>query len=169
MRERGASRTAALLLSVSAAAVIGGSVFSQGPPALTLQNTGIRIEYPRGRGLAGLGGAAGFALAAVAVSRRWLRLALASAAVLASAVAADRLLYRLEAGPRALVARGALGDTTLAWSDVSRVEAGPEILVVWGRGDAQIRVATSDFGPELRATLERTIARRVAENAPQPR
>jgi len=162
-------RAQALMLAVSAAAVIGGAWLSLGPPGLTLRNAGIRIEYPRARGLWGLAAGGGLALAAAAASKRWLRVTLAGAAIAAALASAERLRYRLEAGPEALVTRGVLGETALSWRDVSRVELGPEILVVWGRADAQIRVVTSDFSLDHRATLERTIARRVAENAPQPR
>lgn len=148
-----------------AALALAAAVASRSAPRLTLLNTGIRVEYPRPAAIAGFGIAMGVALAAAAAPRRWLKLALVGAAVLAAAAAAGRLRYRLDAGPQGLVSRGLLGTTTVAWRDVSRLETGPEILVVWGQGDAQIRVVTSDFLPDHRATLERTIARHVDENA----
>jgi hypothetical protein len=160
------TRRRVAVLALGAVAALAGAVASQSAPRLTLVNTGIRVEYPRWPAAAGFAIAAGAAIAAAAAPRRWLRLALAAAALLSAAATAGRLRYRLEAGPRTLAARGLLGQTSLPWSDVSRVEDGPEILVVWGSGDAQIRIGTSDYLPDQRATLERTIARRVAENTP---
>lgn len=152
-------------MALGAALALAGGAGSRSAPRLTLVNTGIQVEYPRAPAAAGFAIAAGAAIAAAAAPRRWLGLALGGAALLAAAATASRLRYRLEAGPQTLVARGLLGETAVAWRDVSRVEAGPEILVVWGKGDAQIRIVTADFLPEHRATLERTIARRVEENA----
>jgi hypothetical protein len=137
---------------------------ARGAPHVTLLNTGIRIEHPHARGAWGLAGAGGLALLATVVPRRALRFALAGAAVLAAAVAAQRLVYRLEAGPQALVVRSLFGESVLPWREVSRVDSRPEELVVWGRQDAQIRVAMGPYPPDLRVTLERAISRRVAES-----
>jgi hypothetical protein len=160
----GMTRTRLAVIVSAAALTVAAAVASRGAPRLTLLNTGIRVEYPRPPVIAGLGIAVGAALAAAAAPRRWMRLTLAGAAVLAAAAAAGRLRYRLDAGPHTIVSRGLLGETTIAWRDVSRLETGPEILVVWGQADAQIRIVTSDFLPDHRATLERTIARHVGEN-----
>jgi hypothetical protein len=154
------------VLALGAGLAVAGAVASRGAPRLTLVNTGIRVEYPRWPAAAGLAIAAGAAIASAAAPRRWLGVALGVAALLAASATAGRLRYRLEAGPQTLAARGLLGETSVPWKDVSRVEDGPEILVVWGAGDTQIRITTTDYLPDQRATLERTIARRVAENAP---
>lgn len=135
-----------------------------GAPRVTLLNTGIRIEHSPARVGWGLAGAAGLALLAAAVPRRALRLVLAGAAVLAATFAAQRLVYRLDAGPQALVERGLFGETALPWREVSRVESTPEGLVVWGGPDARVRVATTGYHPDLRVTLERAISRRIAES-----
>jgi hypothetical protein len=150
------------LLGVAALAACLWGAF--GAPRVRLLNTGMRIEHPPARGAWGLAGAAGLGLLAVAVPRGGLRMALAVGAALAAALAGQRLAYRLEAGPQALVARGLFGTRTLPWREVSRVDTGREGLVVWGANEAQIRVVTTDFDPALRATLERAISRRVAES-----
>lgn len=158
------TRTRLAVIVAGAALTAAAAVASRGAPHLTLLNTGIRVEYPRPPAIAGLGIAVGTALAAAAAPRRWMRLTLAGAAVLAAAAAVGRLRYRLDAGPQTLVSRGLFDETAIAWRDVSRLETGPEVLVVWGQADAQIRIVTSDFLPDHRATLERTIARHVGEN-----
>jgi hypothetical protein len=135
-----------------------------GSPRVRLLNEGLRLEHPPARGAWGLAGAAGLGLLAAAVPRRGLRLTLAACAVLAAALAGQRLLYRLEAGPQALTARGLLGTTALPWREVTRVDTGHQELLVSGTGDTQIRVVTAGFDPELRTTLERAISRRVAES-----
>ena len=41
---------------------------------------------------------------------------------------------------------------------------GPDVLVIWGHGDAQVRVDTSRFAGDQRAALERALARRIMES-----
>ena len=36
--------------------------------------------------------------------------------------------------------------------------------MIWGRGDAQIRVDTANFQGDQRAALERALARRIVES-----
>jgi hypothetical protein len=152
-------------LALLGAAALAACIWAESAARrLTLANTGVRLEYPPGRAAWGLAGALGLALLAAGVPRRGPRLALAGAAVLAAALAAQRLAYRLDAGPQALVASGLLGSTSLPWREVSGVDSGPDALVVRGHADARIRVRTSDLHPDLRVTLERTISSRIAES-----
>ena len=146
--------------------LVAGALGAAGAPRMTLLNTGLRIEYPWARGLGALGVALGLGLIALALPRRWMRWIAAVAAVVATAFALGRLAYRLDAGDGGVVDRGLLGATRLAWRDVRRVDTGPALILIWGPGDAQVRVDTSSFSPEQRATLERTIARRVREAQP---
>jgi hypothetical protein len=152
-------------LALLAAVALAACVWSEsGTRRLTLLNTGVRLEYPPARAVWGLAGALGLAVLAAGVPRRGSRLALAGAAVLAAALAAQRLAYRLDAGPQALVVSGLLGSTSLPWREVSRVDSEPDALVVLGHADTRIRVSTADLHPDLRVTLERTISSRIAES-----
>lgn len=83
-------------------------------------------------------------------------------------LAGQTLSYRLEATADGLVSRGLLGTTRIAWREVSRVEQGPDVIVVWGAGDSQIRIGTSGFRPEQRASLDRTMTRRLREETHPP-
>ena len=148
------------------ATILTGGYFMMGAPRITLVNDAVRVDYPRRLGIAGLVAAAGAALVATALPRRGPRVAVGVVAVAGLLVAVDRLVYRLEAGASGLISHGVLGATRLAWGDVTRVESGPEVVVVWGPGDAQIRVGTASFKPEQRAVLDRAIARRVREGKP---
>jgi hypothetical protein len=159
MKYRGAAL--ALLAAAALACCLWGA---SGARRLTLLNTGARLEYPPGRAAWGLAGALGLALLAAGVPRHRPRVVLVSTAILAAVLAAQRLTYRLDAGPQALVARGLLGSTSLPWREVSRVDSGPDALVVLGHADARIRVSTADLHPDLRVTLERTISSRIAES-----
>ena len=157
----------ALLAAAGVLSLGGGVWLALGPPRITLVNAGLRIEYPWsqgiGAGLATIG--LGLAAAAVPARWRWARIALAVLALAAAGVAVDRLAYRLEADDRGLVSRSWMGPTVVPWAEVTRVQSGPEVVVVWGKDDAQVRVDTSHFEPQQRATLDRTIARRVREGA----
>jgi hypothetical protein len=99
----------------------------------------------------------------VLAPRRWLRLLGALACLGFAIFGLDRLLYRLEAGPEALSSRGLLGLRVIPWREVDQVQTGPDTVAVAGRGGVRIQVRTSGFGPDQRASLERTIARRVRE------
>lgn len=143
--------------------VIGG-LRSVGPPRLVFVNAGLQIEYPLARGLAALGAMAGVALVAAALPKLALRLVACVAALGVFFVALHLLLYRLEATDAGLLSRGVLGTTGMAWREVMGVDRGGDQLIVTGRGDKQIRIDTTDFESDQRATLERTIARRVQES-----
>jgi hypothetical protein len=152
-----------LLVGSGVLAIAGGAWASFGSPRITLVNAGLLIEYPWRQGAGGLAAALGLALVALAVPVRWARITTAVLALGAAVLGLDRLTYRLQADDRGLVSRNWLGPTVVSWADVTRVQSGPEVVVVWGNGDAQVRVDTSHFEPQQRASLDRTISRRVRE------
>src|SRR5205809_353780 len=115
-----------------AVTVVAGAIFAFGAPRLTLVNAGLRVEYPHTQAMAAGMMAAGAALLAAGLRRRWARAGCAVVAVAAVAVAAQRISYRLEVDGRGPVSRQWGEQTAVAWSDVSRVESGPARIVVWG-------------------------------------
>jgi hypothetical protein len=153
-----------LVLSVLALAVVlAGAWLSFGPPRFTLVNAGLRLDYPPARAAAAFAAAAGAGLAAATVRRRGPRL-LAGAVGLALALWAGELLaYRLEADAQALSVHTLGRRLGIPWREVTHVQAGSRLVVVTGGADAQIQVATDGFTAQQRATIERTIARRVGE------
>jgi hypothetical protein len=146
-------------------AFAAGAYLSSGPPVLTLLNDSLRISYPWPRAAAALVAAAGAAVVARSIPRRWLQLCGGVLALLAVASATHLLAYRVEAGDGAIEATGLLSRERLAWSDVSRVEAGPGVLVLFEGTQVRVRVDTVDYSADQRASLERTITRRVREAA----
>ena len=151
----------ALALALLAAAVLPLALRS---PRLTLLNAALRVDYGWVVGAAALAAAVLLAASAVLAPRRWLRATAVVAALVAGTVGGTRLRYRLEVQPDGLSARGLTGSTILPWGDVTHVDRGTEALVVWGRGDAQIRVDTANFQGDQRAALERALARRIVES-----
>jgi hypothetical protein len=147
-------------LGLLGALALGAS--SAGPPRLTLANTAIVVDYPWTRGASGLGAGAALALSAACVPRARLRLGLALVGLVAVGAGLQLLLSRTEASASGLRSRGLLGSTSLAWSEVAAVGLRAGALVIEGAG-RRIEVDTTDFTPEQRSALERTIARRVAE------
>ena len=134
---------------------------SMGAPRLTLLNTDVHIAYPWYRPGAALLAAAAAAGAAVFL-RRWWGRALASLFALLTVLAATHLaLYRVRAGDEGLEARTLLGTERVAWPAVARVETAPGLLLLTGTDGRKVRVDTTDFRAEDRATLDRTIARRL--------
>ena len=75
-----------------------------------------------------------------------------------------RLRYRLEVQPEGLSSRGLTGRRCVAWAEVTHVDRGTEALIVWGRGDEQIRIDTASFEGGQRAALERAAGRRIVES-----
>jgi hypothetical protein len=84
--------------------------------------------------------------------------------MVAATFGASRLSYRVETRADVVYARALGGSTSVPWSEVTRVDRGPELLVVWGRGDTQVRLDTSGFAGDQRAALERALARRIFES-----
>jgi hypothetical protein len=150
-----------LILGLAAAAVLPLALRS---PRLTLLNAALRVDYAWMVGAAAMGAALLVVAAAVLAPPRWVK---AGGVVMALSIAilgGARLRYRLEVQPEGLSSRGLTGATMLAWSDVTHVDRGTEALVVWGRGDEQIRIDTASFEGGQRAALERALARRILES-----
>ena len=110
--------------------------------------------------------AAGAALLALAATRRWARVIFIPLAVLSVLVAIHLALYRVDADQVGLASRGLLRRTSIPWGEVMGVDGDGGLVVVTGRNQNKIRVDTTDFRPDQRATLDRTIARRVRESSP---
>jgi hypothetical protein len=153
--------SSALLLGLGAAAVLPLALRS---PRLTLLNAALRVDYGWAAGAAALAAALFLMTAAALAPPRWAKAALAIGAVLVASVGGARLRYRLEIQPEGLSSRGLTGSTVLAWAEVTHVDRGTEALIVWGRGDEQIRVDTASFEGGQRAALERALARRIVES-----
>jgi len=151
----------ALGLGLAAAAVLPVALRS---PRLTLLNAALRIDYGWVVGPAALAAALLLAAAAALVPRPWARAVLVVGAVAVAGVGSARLRYRLDIEPDGLNSRELTGTTLVPWGEVTHVDRGTEALVVWGRGDAQIRVDTASFEGDQRAALERALARRIIES-----
>lgn len=151
----------ALALGIAAAAALPLALRS---PRLTLLNAALRVDYGWVVGAAALAAALLLAAAAVLAPARWAKAALAIGAVAFVSVGGARLRYRLEVQPEGLSSRGLTGSTMLAWAEVTHVDRGTEALIVWGRGDEQIRIDTTSFEGGQRAALERALARRIVES-----
>jgi len=158
VRNRPATITA---LRLSLAAVLPVALRS---PRLTLLNAALRIDYGWVVGTAALAAALLLAAAAALVPRPWARAVLVVGAVAVAGVGSARLRYRLDIEPDGLNSRELTGTTLVPWGEVTHVDRGTEALVVWGRGDAQIRVDTASFEGDQRAALERALARRIIES-----
>ena len=105
-------------------------------------------------------------LLAMAATRRWARVIFIPLAVLSVLVAIHLALYRVDADQAGLASRGLLRRTSIPWGDVMGVDGDGGLVVVTGKNQNKIRVDTTDFRPDQRATLDRTIARRVRESSP---
>lgn len=134
------------------------------PPRLTLLNAALRVDYGWAVCTAALATATLVTAAAAAAPSRWPRRIGATVAVLATAFGASRLAYRVETRSDVVYARALTGATSVPWSEVTRVDRGPDLLVVWGRGESQVRLDTSGFAGDQRAALERALARHIVES-----
>jgi hypothetical protein len=143
------------------AVTAGAAAASMGAPRLTLLNADLHIAYPWTRGGAAVASAAAAAGLAMLLRRRVARVAAGAFALAAAVAAAHLLLYRVRAGAEGLEARGLLGVDRLAWASITEVRTGPGLLLLSGSGGERVRVDTTDFRAEDRATLDRTIARRL--------
>jgi hypothetical protein len=135
-------------------------------PRLTVLNEGFRLEYGwlalAGAALAAVGS---IALAAVVRSVP-ARVGCALLAVAAVVVGVQRGAWQVGADRAALSARSLTDTSRIAWPEVRQVHSDTEELQVSGFGDTAIRIRISGLRPHDRATLERTISRRVQESAP---
>lgn len=142
---------------------------SRGPLRLTWTNEGVVGAFPWQTIALAAAAAFGLAPALVLVSRPAGRLILALAAAGLVARAGDRAVYRLEAAAAGLTQRTLLGSTALAWRTVSQVTGSARAILVRDEAGASIEIPASLVRPEDRATLERTLARRIRESqAPKP-
>jgi hypothetical protein len=144
------------------ATLVGGLLLALGPLRAVWLNAGLRIDYPWPRGASALVAAGGAAGLAALTRPRALRFLAAALSIVLGLVGAGLLLYRLEALDEGLVERRLLGTVRLAWSDVTAVQTEPEALLVAGAA-TRVRIDTTQLSPDQRASLERTIARRVRE------
>jgi len=144
------------------ATLVGGLLLAFGPLRAVWLNAGLRIDYPWPRGASALLAAGGAAGLAALTRPRALRFLAAALSIVLGLVGAGLLLYRLEALDEGLVERRLLGTVRLAWSDVTAVQTEPEALLVAGAA-TRVRIDTTQLSPDQRASLERTIARRVRE------
>jgi hypothetical protein len=157
-------RTAAIACAVCA--VGGFGILLLAAPRLTVLNEGFRLEY----GWTALLGAALAAVGAIALAAvvRALpaRGMAAFLAVIAVVLGVRRGAWQVGADRSALSARTLTETSRIAWPEVRQVHSDTEALQVTGFGDAAIRIGISGLRPHDRATLERTISRRVQESAP---
>lgn len=158
--------TSTLVLLVLAG---GSSPLAFQAPRLTLLNAALRIDFAWVVAAAALVSGTLLSTAAWFAPRRSARVGLVVLALCAIAFGAARLRYRLEVRPDGLYARDLTGSTGVTWAEVTHVDRGTEALIVWGRGDAQIRVDTARFEGGQRAALERALARRIVESTSLPR
>jgi hypothetical protein len=149
------------LAAAGAVVALAGFFLARGGPRFVWMNTGLRLDYPWPQGAALIGSAAGLALLAAAAPRVSMKIAAGVATLGVSLSAMDRLSYRVEADERTVLSRAWLREAAVPWAEVTRVESGPAVVVVWGRDDAPVRIQTGGLNSAERAMLERAIARRV--------
>jgi hypothetical protein len=145
---------------------VAGAYASQGPPRLTLLNAGLSVQHSWSHPAGALGAAAGAILLAALSPRRWARVIFGALATFSVLVAVHLALYRVDADQGGLASRGLLGRTRIPWGEVAGVDGDAGLVVVTGKDQRQIKMDTADFRPDQRATLDRTIARRVRETSP---
>jgi hypothetical protein len=149
--------------AVGGAVCVAGAVFAWTRAArFTWSNSGLTIDYPETAAWAALAATAGAALVAAAVGRR-ARAVCAVVAVAAFCYGLELARFRIGIEDAGASQRGLFGATSLPWPQVSRVETGSRLIVVWGLGDDHVRIDAGGFPPQDRARLERTLARRVRE------
>jgi hypothetical protein len=153
---------AALRAALLALAAIGAAV-ALGPPRLTWENAGLRIDHPPQQGAAAALSAAAAIGASWPARRRAARAAGLTLGLALAAFAAHRLTWRVEAKDASLRERTLAGWNALAWGEVEAVEPSAQAIALRGRGGNDLEVSTRGFTAEDRTRLERTIARRVKE------
>ena len=155
------------LLVLGAIVFVAGAYASQGPPRLTLLNTGLVVQHGLRHPIGAAIAAVGAALLAVAATRKWARVLFMALATLSIVVAIHLAAYRVEADQIGIASRSLISRTRIPWAEVTGVDGDGGLVVVTGRDENKIRVDTTDFRPDQRATLDRTIARRVRESSPE--
>jgi hypothetical protein len=146
--------------------VIGVAATFVTAPRLTLLHEGVRLRYPWPAVAAALLAAA--ALAALSVLLRPLpaRGMAVLFALVAGAFAVERVTYLVAADAVALTSSGLAERARIAWPEVRQVQGDGRTLRVSGFGENQIVIETAGLRPHDRATLERTVSRRVQEAGP---
>jgi hypothetical protein len=158
------ARRGRIVLAVVALVVaLAGAWATRVPPRVTLLNSAVSIDHPWPAAVGWLAIAAAPILLGVAAAPRVLRVLLILAGLLVLVQAWHVAVYRLEAGPAVLDEKQALARLSIPWTQVTRVESGLTQISVFGPS-SQILIDTSRFSPEQRATLDRTIARRLREH-----
>lgn len=158
-----------LLIAPALLLLIGPFALSRTQPHLTMLNSALVIAWPARASIEYACASLGALLLALSLGRRGPALARLAAWMLMLTLAfvgAQRTRLRLTLDAFGIERRELLGSTRVPWAEVTRVETGSVALVVWA-GDRQVRVDTDAFAPELRATVERSVARRVREARPQ--
>jgi len=154
-------------MAAAAIAAVGGfALLLATAPRLTVLNEGFRLEYGwvplLGAALAAVG-----AIALAAVVRTLPARGMAAFLAVIAVVLGVRALRAVRSAPTCHVPRRTLTETSrIAWPEVRQVHSDTEALQVTGFGDTAIRIGISGLRPHDRATLERTISRRVQESAP---
>jgi len=162
----GLSRRTAGTLLAAALAVVGIASTFVTAPRLTLLNEGVRLRYPWPAVAAAVVTVA--ALGALAVLLRPLpaRGMAALFALVGCAFVVERVRYLVAADAVALTATGLVERARIAWPEVRQVQGDGRTLRVSGFGENQIVIETASLRPQDRATLERTVSRRVQEAGP---
>ncbi len=158
------SRSLRIGLVVLAIVILGlGAWATRIPPRVTLLNSSLSIANHWRATLGWAGITAVPVLLALASSRRAVRVLLGLVAALLALQAWHVAAFRLLAGEATLQERQALATLEIGWKEVTRVESAPKEVAVWGPS-SQILIDTSRFSADQRATLDRTIARRLREH-----
>lgn len=156
------SRAERLLLPFTVA--LTGLAFIHAPgPELTLVNDGFVVARRWSAWLPILGAALAWALVARWPRAAWHRALGVVLALLLAGIGVDRALDRLRVDGQGLSQRGLLGTRSLSWNEITRVDTGTARLIAWAGDERQVSVSLDRWKPEQRATLERSIARRVRE------
>jgi hypothetical protein len=152
-----------VLAAVALLVVAFGGWLSVGEPRLTMVNAGIEVTYPWPRGAGALLVALGLAALAGSTPKAWSRILAGGLAALSLWVGLHLLTYRLDTNDSGIRSRAHLVESEMAWKDVVDVGLEPTVVVVAGRDERRIFIDTTDYTPDQRAALNRTIARRITE------
>jgi hypothetical protein len=156
-----------LFITLSVCAVIAGGWLSMGEPRFTAVNAGFSVTYPWSRGLGALLVAAGLGALVGLASKIWIRVPAALVAGLSVWVGLHLLTYRLDTTYDGIATQSRFAHEEIAWRDVVDVGLDVHYIVLAGTGKRRIEIDITDFTHEQRATLNRTIARRVSEVSSQ--
>lgn len=154
------------LIVAGAILFVVGAYQSQGPPRLTVLNTGLSVTHGLRHPAGALMAAVGAVLLAKGATRRGPRVFLMALATLSLLVSIHLAAYRVDADHAGMASRTLLRWIRIPWGEVTGVDGDAGLVVVTGKDQNKIRVDTTDFRPDQRATLDRTIARRVRESSP---